>query len=387
MDKQTEQKIKDTIRVMDALQDIGCDLKRSGCNWIGFNPFREDKHMGSFTVSETKNICHDFSTGENYDGLRILMEGRNITYPEALRYAAAMYGIYVDDTPAPAVRHYEIRPLPKELPLVYYGENFNKWYMSNYLGHEGANPLLTYLLNLPICREDKSRLMRMIGEYRVGTSMKGDTMGWTIWPQVDESGRFRTAKLMKYKADGHRDKEGYSFNWMHTMLAKVKMLDLGQYRVETCLFGLHLLDRYPKAEVCIVESEKSALICSAFTDPSHRLWMATGGKSNVAKLQPLIDRKRDIVLFPDHDGYQQWCDDAKVIDYNRLSVSRLVERQWTEADGPKADIADIMIRLSHDVGQVMEESDSEKASRRLGLDHEHPALKQLIDTLHLKLED
>ena len=71
-----------------------------------------------------------------------------------------------------------------------------------------------------------------------------------------------------------------------------------KYHVEHCLFGLHLATLFPEAEVCLVESEKSAVICSAFSDPKKRIWMATGGKSgfSLAALQPLIQQQRYIAL-------------------------------------------------------------------------------------------
>ena len=196
----------------------------------------------------------------------------------------------------------------------------------------------------------------------------------------------RTAKLMAYGSDGHRRKDWkYSFNFVHSMRLRAGKLSDKQYRIETCLFGLHLIDIFPNAEVCIVESEKSALICAAFTDPRERLWMATAGKSNLtrAKLQPLIDRGRYIVLYPDHDGFDEWKAAAKRIGYNRLSVSSKILTEWLPMDGEKADIADIVLRML----QGIEETEEEKIARRLGMDAIPDELRTLINNLNLKLED
>ena len=43
------------------------------------------------------------------------------------------------------------------------------------------------------------------------------------------------------------------------------------------MFGLHLAKVFADAEVCLVESEKTAVICSAFCDPNKKIWMACGG--------------------------------------------------------------------------------------------------------------
>ena len=52
--------------------------------------------------------------------------------------------------------------------------------------------------------------------------------------------------------------------------------------------------------------------------------MACGGKSGLSldKLTPLIEAQRDIVLYPDLDGYDEWQERMQAIGYNRMSISR-----------------------------------------------------------------
>lgn len=69
------------------------------------------------------------------------------------------------------------------------------------------------------------------------------------------------------------------------------------------MFGEHLLKQYPFKNVAIVESEKTAVICSFFW--SEYIWLATGGKSQLND-RLLVLKGRKIVAFPDVDGYQEW---------------------------------------------------------------------------------
>jgi hypothetical protein len=299
-----------------------------------------------------------------------------------------MYNIYIDDTPAPKVEKREPRKPLQPTTMAFWPIEIVK----PYLHHYDENPLLKWMLAQPMIDEHKARLRKMIEIYCVGTSLKGKTIGWTVFPQIDTDLRVRDIKLMAYKDDGHRVKDRYSFNWMHSMMEKAGTLNPDTHHVDHCLFGLHLAKIFPKAEVCIVESEKSAVICSAFSDPNVRIWMATGGKSglNPTNLQPLIDAKRIIVLYPDYDGHDEWRSCANSIDYGRMTITLNVRNWHIPSDGPKADIADIRIRWiqgEHKIGTELpiEETEAEKACRMLGLDHLDAGVADLMDKLELKL--
>jgi hypothetical protein len=149
---------------------------------------------------------------------------------------------------------------------------------------------------------------------------------------------------------------------------------------------LHLLNYYTrpkvKQDVCIVESEKTALIMAiAYGNNPKQVWMACGGLGNINrdKLKPIIQQKRNIILYPDRDGVKAWKDKAKELNYDRVQVDdRPVTEWWIPEDGPKADIADVVVRLTNSkriyktVDEVIEDM---------------PQLKQLHDKLNLELID
>lgn len=395
IDDITKDKIKRSARIVDVMQQCGIELRRKGANYECLCPFHEDRHFGNFAVNARDNYYKCFSCGASGDPIKFLMEYEKMTYPDALRYIAAMYGIYIDDEPAPKVVKREPRqPLPPRKWVIW-----NIDIVKPYMHHTEDNVLLTWMLNLPMGDDHLHNLRNMIELYFVGTSLKGNTAGWVIWPQVDMEMRVRDMKFMAYKPDGHRDKnrpapwdasKTYSTTWMKAMLVRAGQFDEDKCEVHHCLFGLHLAKFFPHAEVCLVESEKTALICSAFSDPHKKIWMACGGLRffTTDMLEPLIKDNRYVVVYPDVDGAQSWSEAIKAIGYKNMSMTakmRPIDKGGLYnpmLDEPKADIADIMIRLMHGI----EETPAEVAARRLGSPESAKDLAHMIEKLDLQLD-
>ena len=75
----------------------------------------------------------------------------------------------------------------------------------------------------------------------------------------------------------------------------------GKWRLSQCQFGEHLLMDKVNANVALVKSENTAVIC--FLLMPEYVWLATGGKSQLGdKLNVL--HQRTIVAFPDVDSYE-----------------------------------------------------------------------------------
>ena len=380
IEKYTEDKIKAAARITDVFAASGIQLHRRGASLVCLCPFHDDHSLGSFVVNPRKNYYKCFSCGASGDPIKFLEEYEHMRYPDALRYLASMYNIFIDDNePVPVVEKHEPRqPLP-ETKMAYWKAELVKPYMH----HAEDNNLLKWMLSLPLKPEHARNLRNAIELYLVGTSLQGYTKGWVIWPQLDTELRLRDMKLMAYMPDGHRDKSRNP-NWMRAMLERAGQFNPDTHHVEHCLFGLHLAKMFPKAEVCLVESEKTAVLCSAFTDPSERLWMATGGMQGfkIDMLMPLIETKRDIVLYPDIDGYKTWEDIRDAINYPRISISQKPKQLHILADGPKADIADIMVRTMHGI----KESTAEIVARRLNAPDKVEVLDKLINSLGMEIE-
>lgn len=77
--------------------------------------------------------------------------------------------------------------------------------------------------------------------------------------------------------------------------------------------------------------------------PSY-IWLATGGKSQLGdKLQIL--KGRDVIAFPDIDGYNEWKAKLTLIPGASIKVSDYLERNATDQDREAhIDIADLLLR-------------------------------------------
>jgi hypothetical protein len=110
------------------------------------------------------------------------------------------------------------------------------------------------------------------------------------------------------------------------------------YNLRQCLFGQHLVGDKP---VGVVESEKTALICSLFKP--ERTWVATGGLQNISshRFEFLGDRE-DVVFFPDKGCELDWEKKVHWIS-NKWEVSRFLLTNPQVSEGQ--DLADFILKL------------------------------------------
>ncbi len=244
-----------------------------------------------------------------------------------------------------------------------------------------TNNLICHLKSLAWDKKQRAMLDAMIAVYGVGTGHKGET----IWWQIDDNLKIRSGKIMRYLADGHRDKQHFG-TWVHSKMEQAGMLDPKKGEYVGCLFGQHLLKAYSNTpEVAIVESEKTALICSSyFCDWEKRIWMATAGKGNLnyLKLLPIIQSGKKIVLYPDHDAFDDWSAKANEIGHC-IKVSRWVEKNFDqELDKDNADIADILIRRLE-----KQPTTAEKVIKTLNRQDKADFITNLCETFNLSIVD
>jgi hypothetical protein len=117
------------------------------------------------------------------------------------------------------------------------------------------------------------------------------------------------------------------------------------YNLQQCFFGEHLLGLHQEAVVCIVESEKSALISAAlFPDV---IWLAAGNINGLAIDKCQVLKERTVILYPDLNAFEKWSLKAKEIQKQcncTISVSNLLEETATPyAIAQGLDVADFLI--------------------------------------------
>lgn len=255
--------------------------------------------------------------------------------PEAASKAAASKG---EDWKASELWRTRHEP-PKPKPIDYLPEQVVRGAYTDFK----RNNFVLYLASL-FGREKTRELIQM---YRLGThkrlfAFKGYAV---IFWQIDSAGNVRQGKAM-----GYNPKTGRRIKEPHNQVAFIGKRILSQQgnpnpNLAQCLFGAHLLPKYPDAPVCIVESEKTAVICAGYV-PSA-VWLATGGKNGARWTEPDVIAElegRDVTLYPDLGAFDEWGEKAKILgtvcDY---TVSDFLEREASEEQRAEGgDIADLL---------------------------------------------
>lgn len=218
----------------------------------------------------------------------------------------------------------KVYPIPEKLKI----STVPSQIMESTLKAYERNTFVRFLGTLPDW--DRDIAVSTALRYKLGTSRKG----WAIFWQVDQEGKVRTGKMMRYNEDGRRCKEGYSQDWVHTKLR------LANFELVQCFFGLHLTGN--TGPIGLVESEKTAVIASRYLPEIN--WIASGGLHGITefKMRSLAGRK--VIMFPDVGAYESWKKKAdELSDVFDVTVSDLLERN-TNKQHAGLDLADFLVK-------------------------------------------
>ena len=142
--------------------------------------------------------------------------------------------------------------------------------------------------------------LRICNEYYVG----GIANRAVFW-QVDGEGCIHTGKIMAYdEHTGKRLKGEGTVEWIHAVMRREGSLP-EEWELVQCMYGEHLLKRYPDKVVAVTEGAKTAHI-GAILMPTM-VWVGVDSMMSLTAemLSPLKGRR--VVLFPDEGkGYEVW---------------------------------------------------------------------------------
>ena len=216
-----------------------------------------------------------------------------------------------------------------------------KEYVTRSLDRNLRSDLVSYLKTVVA---DVDRLFAVVKAYHLGITRGGHVIFW----YVDKDGVVRMGKVMSYAANGHRDKSVTPLSILRELSRCGKLQ--ADYVIKKTLFGEHLLryTAYAENVIGIVESEKSAVVCSLCFP--NVLWMATGSKGNLQDERMSAVKERKVILFPDTDvdgqAYTQWhkrADELNAKGWNIQVCNYLEQVVTSEKKKKKIDIADLLI--------------------------------------------
>lgn len=162
-----------------------------------------------------------------------------------------------------------------------------------------------------------------------------------MFPNIDQHGVVQDIAVIGYGADLHRNGIGYYYRGNDKWKAKMEAEHPNGCKYGFCYFGEHLLPQFPTAPVALVESQKSAVICSAIYP--EFVWLATCGSNRYKPeyCKPLKGRK--VVVYPDKGCETKWqmVTDGLVSDGYDITLNPIM--QQAEGYGDNSDIADYLL--------------------------------------------
>lgn len=327
------------VAIEDVASDLDVEVKNHKCKC----PFHEDHHP-SMKFWPSSNTCKCFVCDKTFDQISLVQEKEGISFFDACLWIADHNNIYVEYEDDSTLQKTIRKPKRITKPTKPMSQPVNIQFLdSSYIAKKRSNesPFCKALVSNNILTPEQ--MQHAAERYHLGISHDNGVIFW----QIDEQRRLREGKIMFYLPNCHRDHNNDP-STISSRLKKHGSLS-SDWSASYCLFGLHLVTEDSK--VAIVESEKTAIICSELL-PDFA-WVATGGSSflTTTALQPLALLKAKIIIFPDTDSdgtmFNKWktiTEKASKALNIPIYISNLLELHATpDQKSRKIDIADFLI--------------------------------------------
>ena len=221
---------------------------------------------------------------------------------------------------------------------------------------------LFYRVQFPF---EVNEVTKVIQLYRLGTVANGYRAGANTFPFIDIKGNVRAVQVKQFDEQNHstgtpiplnRIIEGYHRKNNKPLPEWLEAYNKNESTF-SCLFGEHLLSKYPNKPVALVEAPKTAIYCwlyfnkSKFPIYKDCIWLAVGAKGWLNEYKAKALKGRFVYVLPDlsKDGttFEEW--ETKVNEYEkslpgtRFIMDDLLEKYGTtEQREQGADIADVL---------------------------------------------
>lgn len=281
------------------------NLKRRGANYVALCPWHEDK-TPSLTIYENnrENHCHCFACGSGGGPISYVMQQGGLDFLSACAWLAREFGQGVVWGNSPTV-YIKRKPFTKtqetEEPKEY-----------TYIPMEIVDGMVSCESSFVKCMMqvfEHSRVEFLVEEYKLGCYEYNEKyFDDVVFPSIDVQGRVHNLKIQNYCTDPKSEA------FFHC--AKKHCLWIGKDLIHPeksakepvfdnyCLFGAHLLAKYPNDPVVLVESPKNAIIGAA--QVTDAVWVATGSKIMLKERTLKCLKGRDVIVYPDCDAFNEW---------------------------------------------------------------------------------
>jgi len=263
---------------------------------------------------------------------------------------------------APKQKYFRTKPKPQP-ELVYF--DFETFKQTLEPERYAKNTFIQNLFHCVPFPFDVNDVTKVVELYRLGTIVKGYRAGAITFPFIDVVGNVRAVQVKQFNNVNHTTRTDF----LHSMIEKhhtrnnlpmpgwLKAYTKQDKRV-SCLFGEHLLSKYPNNPVALVEAPKTAVYGTLYfgqpVTPKDLIWLAVYNKSSFSFDKLKILQGRFVYVFPDlsKDGntFKEW--QAKAKDYEsrlpgvKFVFADLLEQLATESDKTEGnDLADYLIKL------------------------------------------
>lgn len=323
------------ISAVSVLRRLGIAFRRKGTLWVTRCLWHGPDNDPSLFVYERtgENHFYCFVCGKSYSVINFVKASQGWSFQEACRWLCKEYCIDTVAGPVPVAKPVEqtqpAQPAYTYIPMMM------------------VDPLVSPESSLCRCLVrlyQPEAVEQIVQDYRLGIyTLNGDD-DYTVFPYIDGQDKVYNLKVQHYDCDPKSSLFCHN-NGKTYMLGKMWRGE-GRFPADaefhpTCLFGEHLLPRYPQHTVALVESPKNAVF-GALEMP-ELLWIAVGSKSMLTRerLKPL--RHCNVIVFPDRDAISLWTEQLESMnDMFNYTVNEFCERH-APADQLKYDIADYLL--------------------------------------------
>ncbi len=245
--------------------------------------------------------------------------------------------------------------------------------IKTYIPHEVCKSTISNFMNSCFAKSlintnffSSGIIEKTLTAYAIGNFKgSGQYQNATTIPYVDERGNIHAIQCKTFDGDLHTKKS----SWVHSLFAYNKEIGFKKYSwlkaylenetKQSCLFGAHLLKKYPNNPISLVESPKTAIICTLIyglpkgeNDHNTSIWLATGSKGNLTLNRSKCLENKRVRVFPDlaenNQTYRDWKKRISNIS-NKLNIEyefdqSIYEISTLEEQKKGLDIADFLLR-------------------------------------------